>query len=57
MVFVNGFSLGDDFDAKLNYFFSHLFLFLGEINIFQLSSLTELQKDWHHLVLNLEKVQ
>ena len=45
------------FWRKFKLFFSHLFLFLGEINIFQLSSLTELQKDWHHLVLNLEKVQ
>ena len=42
---------------RFKLFFSYLFLFLGEINIFQFSSLTELQKDWHHLVLNLEKVQ
>ena len=51
------FSTQEWFWCKFKLFFSHLFLFLGEINIFQLSSLTELQKDWHHLVLNLEKVQ
>ena len=34
------------FWRKFKLFFSHLFLFLGEINIFQLSALTELQKDW-----------
>ena len=57
MVFVNGFPLRDDFGA-LNYFFPTYFYFQVKSIFFNfLLYLTELQKDWHHLVLNLEKVQ